>query len=233
MIILPANLDKEVINMEIRKGFEKELKKLEDDLVLMAHTVQEAILKSMQAMQNHDLKLADVVIDMDDITDKLHLDIETRCVQLIALQQPMGKDLRTIATVLTTITDLERMGDHTVDIAKFFKEIGAGFRFERISMVFEIAEIVKTMIKESVDAFVARDTALVMQMIKRDDDVDRLYEVIRGELEKEVLKDPKFVHKAFYLLQIARLLERIADHATNIGERIIYMETGELKELNV
>ena len=219
--------------MEIRKGFEKELKKLEEELLKMARTVQEAILKSMSAMQNHDLKLADEVIEMDDITDKLHLDIERHCIQLVALQQPMGKDLRIIATALTTITDLERMGDHTVDIAKFFKEIDAGFKFERISIIFEIAEIVKTMIKESVDAFVARDTELVMKMIKRDDDVDSLYDSIRKELENEVLKDPKFVHKAFYLLQIARLLERIADHATNIGERIIYMETGELKELNV
>jgi phosphate transport system protein len=219
--------------MIIRKSFEAEIKSLDEELLKMAMTVQEAIIKSMKALMKHDLKLADEVIDMDDITDRLHLNIETHCVQLIALQQPMGKDLRTIATVLTTITDLERMGDHTVDIAKFFKAIDSGFKFERISIIPKIADIVKTMIRESVDAFVKRDCDLVLKMIKRDDDVDKLYDEIRGELEKEVLKNPPFVHKAFYILQIARLLERIADHATNIGERIIYMETGVLKELNV
>ncbi len=219
--------------MVIRKSFEEELKSLDKELLKMAMTVQEAIIKSMDALIKHDLKLADEVINMDDITDRMHLDIEAHCVQLIALQQPMGRDLRIIATALNIIIDLERMGDHTVDIAKFFKDINSGFKFERISIIPQIAKVVKTMVKESVDAFVRRDTNLVIKMVKRDDEVDKLYAQIREELENEVIKNPSFVHKAFYILQIARLLERIADHATNIGERIIYMETGELKELNV
>jgi phosphate transport system protein len=199
----------------------------------MGTLAREAVDKSIKALINRDTNLADEVIIGDDVIDKMDLDIEMKCMELIARQQPMARDLRTIGTILKTITDLERIADHAVDIAKIAKILADQPPLKPYIDIPRMCDLSLSMLDDALKSFVNEDVDLAKKMCERDDLVDALYNQVFRELLTYMMEDPKAVVRALYLIFVARFLERVADHATNVGERVVYMVTGVLKELNV
>jgi len=218
---------------ELRETFAHELKKLEEKILEMGDAVKKMLAGGVTAFRKKDEAGLDSVVDMDDVVDKYNLEIETRCLELIALQQPMAKDLRTIASIMRMINDIERMGDYSVDIAKFMKKMIEEEILPLSEKIAGIEKVVEKMLNETVQAFIKRDLKLVSEMIKDDDIVDDSFHSLFEEVVAEINKNPAIARSAIYLILIARYYERIADHITNVGERIYYMETGVLKELHV
>ncbi|HEY3314336.1 MAG TPA: phosphate signaling complex protein PhoU [Bacillota bacterium] len=218
--------------MSVRESFDRELQVLQKDLLKMGMVAEDMVHKSLQALANRDVALADAVMSMDDEVDRLNLEIESKCLRLIALQQPMAKDLRTIAAAMKIITDVERVGDYAVDIAKEAVKLADRPLFKPLIDIPKMAELVQKMLRESLEGFVTRDLNLIHQMIRDDDGVDHLFKSLFEELIQFMERDSSLVFQAVHLLMITRCLERIADHITNMGERVIYMETGEIKELH-
>lgn len=194
--------------------------------------VQEIIEESLQALMEQDMEKAEKIYEMDDCIDKMELEIENECMELIALQQPMAKDLRIIGTILKAITDLERMGDHAVNIAKQTKLIGKEPFIKPLIDIPRMAYLSEKMVAKCLDSFLKEDLTLAKEVSYDDDDVDEIYERVYLELLEMMIEDQKIIKQAFHLLLIARFLERIADHATNISERVIYMVTAERIEIN-
>jgi len=217
---------------EARKAFDEELNQLQDDLRKMGVVVEEMLGKAIRALADQDIALADEAIEMDDIVDCYNLDIESRALRLLALQQPMARDLRTIAAAMKIITDVERGGDYAVAIAIMAKKLADAPLFKPLEDIPRMAKWVQEMLRETLKAFRSRDLDLVQHVVSLDDNVDHLYHSLYDELIGFIKKDPKLTDQAVALILIARYLERIADHITNIDERIYYMETGELKELH-
>lgn len=215
-----------------RKTFHEELAQLQQDLLRMGTLVEDTIFRAVNSLKDQDSDLARQVIAEDDRIDQMELDIEQRCLQLLALQQPMARDLRAIGTALKIVTDLERMADLAVAIAKITLRIEGQPFIKPLVDIPRMAEISRSMLRDSLKAFVHRDTGLALEMIERDHEVDHLYNQIFRELLLMMIEDPKKITQATYLLFVAKNLERIGDHATNLGEWILYMVTGERKELN-
>ncbi len=217
---------------KLRENFEIKLRELMEDVKKMGGTVREMLEEMITVFERRDLSLADKVIKMDDIVDELNLSIETKGLQLIALQQPMGRDLRVIASAMRIITDIERMGDYAVDIVKFIKRYASEIKLPFEGEIPAIAKVVIKMLTETLEAFERRDLSQVQKMIADDDIVDASFKRIYGEVLGSIESNPKIASAAIHLLMMARYLERIADHITNVGERIYYIEIGELKELH-
>jgi len=169
---------------------------------------------------------------MDDIVDKYNWSIENNCLKLLALQQPMAHDLRVIAAAMKIISDIERMGDYCVDIAKFTIELIKLPLLPLNKNLTNMFELVEKMLCDSLDAFINRDINFILSVVDQDDAIDRTYYRIYDEVIEEIEHAPETAPQQVKYLMIARFLERIADHITNIAERIYYMETGELKELH-
>lgn len=198
----------------------------------MGTLVEETIYKAVRSLQDRDLDLAREVVAGDSVIDNMELDIERRCLELFALQQPMARDLRTIGTALKITTDLERMADLATDIAKITIRMQGEPLIKPLVDIPRMAEIARSMLRDSLNAYVNHDDQLAMEMIERDHEVDHLYAQIFRELLVLMMEDPRKITQGTYLLFVAKYLERIGDHATNLGEWIIYMTTGERKELN-
>ncbi len=219
--------------MTTRETFDRDLTELQDDFLRMGDLVDTAIRRSIEALQARSTKLAEAVIIADNTIDKLHLELEDRCLRLMATQQPMAKDLRMIASVWAMTIDLERMADHAEDIGKITKRLAEEPLLKPLIDIPRMAEMVHEMLRDGLDAFVRRDPGLAERMAGKDDAVDHLYGQVFRELLTYMIEDPKNIQRATHLLMVAQALERMGDHATNIGERVIYMVTGTLKELNV
>ncbi|PKM78885.1 MAG: phosphate transport system regulatory protein PhoU [Firmicutes bacterium HGW-Firmicutes-13] len=215
-----------------RKSFHAELEELQKDILKLGGLVEQAIYKGVKSLSEKNVNLAQEVIDNDDTIDHYELEIENKCLTLIARQQPMARDLRTIGTALKIITDLERMADHACDIARVTKRLEGQELIKPLVDVPRMAQLTQQMVADSLQAFIRRDTKLALEMIEMDHAVDNLYRQIFRELLVLMMEDPRNITQATYLLLVARNLERIADHATNLGEWIIYMVTGVRKELN-
>ncbi len=215
-----------------RESFHSELHQLQQDLLRMGTLVEETIYKAVNSLKDRDVALAREVVAGDDVIDRMETDIEQRCLQLLALQQPLARDLRAIGTALKIITDLERMADHAVDIAKVTLRLEGQPLIKPLVDIPRMAEIARSMLRDSLKAYVNRDVDLAMEMIRRDHEVDHLYNQIFRELLTFMIEDPKTITQATYLIFVAQFLERIGDHATNLGEWILYMVTGERKDLN-
>ena len=215
-----------------RQAFDTQLRDLEQDLLRMGSYVEEMENQAVRALLSRDAVLAQKVIDDDDIVDDLDLSIETRCMRLLALQQPMAKDLRTIGTFLKAITDLERIGDYSVDIARIaLRLVDHPGPLPRVDLA-GMSEAVNAMNRHTLRAFVDRDLEAVWRICKEEDDVvDHAYHHMVDELLELMRQEPNQVVPAAYFILAARSLERIADHLTNVAERIQYMETGVLEEL--
>jgi phosphate transport system protein len=217
----------------IRPQFDEELAALQQEVVRMGGLAAEAIQTAIQALVQRDLELVAKVRELENRIDALNLDIENRGLQLLALQQPMARDLRTIAAILRIITDIERIGDYSVDISTQAKALADRPLFKPLVDIPRMGEMVQRMLHDSLKAFVSRDLELAQAAVEQDDEVDHLYRALHEELEGYIQRDPALTFQAIRLLMVSAYLERIADHITNIGERIFYMVTGELKELHL
>lgn len=218
--------------MTTRHSFHDQLRNLQRDLLKMGVFVSEAIDKSVQSLAKLDIEGAREVIAGDDTVDNMLIDIEKRCLQLMALQQPMASDLRAIGTALKIVTDLERMADHATDIAKITVRLEGEKLIKELVRIPFMAQRVQAMTKEALEAYVHRDVERAKAMIAMDDDVDATYKTVFDELMGIMQKHPEHVRQATYLLLAAMYLERVSDHATNLGEWTIYMVTGELTNMN-
>lgn len=216
-----------------RNQYLKDLETLRADLVRMAAMAGEAIHASVEALKALDSEMAERIIAADDRIDALHLDLENRCTRLLALQQPMASDLRTIAAVFAITIDLERMADHAEGISKCVKRLAGQPLLKPLIDIPRMEALVQEMLRDAMEAFQRHEPVLAEAMAKKDDEVDALRSQVFRELLIYMMSDPTTIPRALELLLAAQHLERAADHITNIGERVIYMVTGELRELNI
>lgn len=214
-----------------RQNFDEQLAHLKQRLLHLMSCVESMLDKSVRALVKQDVKLAREVIKDDDIADDLDLEIEQECMRLLALQQPMSRDLRTIGTAMKVISDLERIGDYSVDIAKIAIKHADEDYFKPLQDIPKMAEIVRSMLRQALKSLVDGDLALVSSVINEDKNVDALWHSLRAELEDIMRQKPNVVPMAVSLILVARYLERIADHVVNIAERVAYMETGRFEAL--
>ncbi len=216
--------------MEIRTDFHKRLKEIQDELLLMGNMVEKAITSSMEALKKRDLKLAQQVIDGDVKINEKRFNIEETCIHLIATQQPMAGDLRSIICVLNIITDLERIGDHAEGTAKIAVMTGDEPPLKPLIDLPRMAEKAVGMLHRSLEALINSDVETARQIIAEDDEVDNLYDQVFRELLTFMAEDPKILTRATRLLWVAHNLERSADRVTNICERVVFSVTGKMEE---
>lgn len=217
---------------ETRQQFHEELAALDRTLLQMGDLAGRQVAQAVNALQHADAAEAEAVIMQDDAVDALNRDIETRCMRLLALQQPVARDLRQVGTALKVITDLERIGDHAVDIAKISRKFAQQlFAGRPLIDVGPLAEMAQTMLRQSLEALIRHDVPLARQICADDDRVDDEFKALREQLFSLSQNDPSFTPRVAYMLLAVVYLERIADHATNIAERVHYVETGALEPL--
>lgn len=217
--------------LRTRQAFEEELDQLRQRLVNMGAFVEAMLDRSVLALAEQDIELARRVIADDDVADDMDLDLEQRCTRLLALQQPMSRDLRMIGTVLKVTADVERVGDYSVDIARAAINLSHTTFFKELVDIPRMAQVVKTMLREALQALVKEDLALAQHVADEDDQVDRMWYALLEEIIQVMESRPEVVRQAVHLLLVARYLERIADHIVNIAERVAYMATGHLEAL--
>ncbi len=210
----------------LRKHFDEQLECLKRQLIKMGAIVEEEIGIAVKALINQDLDLLDKVFELEGKSDQMEIDIEDKCLDVLALQQPLAKDLRIVSTILKIITDLERIGDHGVNIAKVTKSLCNKKLIKPLEDIPKMAEIAQEMIRMSLDSFINEDPQMAKEVAIMDDKVDELYQQIYLELLEILTNDKDTMPQIINLLLIGRYLERIADHATNICEGIFYMTTG-------
>lgn len=212
-----------------RHNYDYELQGVRNDILQMGQLVITAIERSIQALVDLDMELACQVIQGDDAIDELELLLEERCVVLIARQQPLAKDLRILSTGLKISTDLERIGDHAFDIAKIAKRLGEGGNghIKPLLDIPRMAGLATQMLRNALTAYVNMDVELADKVCQADDEVDALYNQLFRELLTYMLANPAVINDATQLIFVARYLERVADHTTNIAEWVIYLQTGQ------
>lgn len=210
-----------------RQGYNNDLESLRQEILAMGNRVEKAIEDSIRALVKQDMNLARKVMAGDDEIDEMEVDIEDRCMVLIARQQPLAKDLRIIATGLKIATDLERVGDHAFDIGKITLSLEGQALIKPLVDIPRMADMARAMLRNSLEAYIKLDTSLADQVCQDDDAVDNIYKQILRELLTYMMEDPRNITQAAQLLFVARYLERVADHATNIGEWVIYLATGQ------
>ncbi|MEJ6950649.1 phosphate signaling complex protein PhoU [Natronospora cellulosivora (SeqCode)] len=210
----------------MRTSFHESLKELKNHLLVMGSMVENAINNSILALKDGDLDLARKVIEKDERIDDFELVVEERCTRLIALQQPVANDLRMIIVISKIITDLERMGDHAVNIAEKVIEIDGEELLKPLSDIPQMANIAIKRLQGSLDAFVKMDIDLAKKVAREDEKIDLIDKESMGEAIAIMLEDQTKIKQATALMFVSRFLERIGDHATNICERVIYMVSG-------
>ena len=211
----------------VRSNFDKELNDLKDRVLVMGGAVEKAISTTLEGLIKQDRNVAEQVIDGDDAIDELELEIEDKCLTLIARQQPMAKDLRRIGIILKLITDLERMGDKAASISHKTLDLLDEPFIKPLVDIPRMAELTENMVEDALNAFVEEDVEKARQVIADDQKIDSLYNQIFRELVTFMISDPQTISQATQLLFISSDLERIGDHATNIGEWVIFMVTGD------
>lgn len=215
-------------NINERKGyFNNELTDLKGSLLKMSNLVEEAINMAIKSLVEQNLDLAEKVIENDDVIDKMELDIEEQCLQMIALRHPIAKNLRIIGCGLKTISDLERVGDHAVNISRASQYLSTKPMVKPLIDIPRMAEIAKNMLKDGLDAYFKGDVELAKEVWLRDETVDNLNKQIFRELLTFMMEDPHTISRAIQLIFVSDNIERIADHATNLAERVVYIVNGE------
>jgi phosphate transport system protein len=217
------------------KRYEEELKKLREEILYMGGMVEDQIQKAIKSLVDRDSSLAEVIIERDHEVNRLDVEIDDLCIKLLALHQPAGRDLRFITTGLKITTDLERIGDMAVNLCERALELNQEPQLKPYIDIPRMARIAQRMIRESLDAFVREDTELALAVCKNDEEVDQLNSQIFREVVTFMIADPATINRAIKISSISKYLERIADHATNIAEMVIFMVKGKsirhLKEL--
>jgi len=211
--------------MSIRVRYEKELRGVFDNLVLMCRYIEVAIEKSIKALTDLDYELAREVCEEDQLIDKMERDIEQSCLKILVMEHPLASDFREVSAALKMITDLERIGDQAHDIAEITTKLGEDGGSKLVNIP-RMAAIVVQMVKDGVQAYINRDLVLARSLEKTDDKVDDLFRVIRSDLTALIRRDPDSAERAIMLMMVAKYLERIGDHAINIGEWVEYAITG-------
>jgi phosphate transport system protein len=216
-----------------RESFHRHLHELQDDLLVLGSMVEKALDRSMAALKNRDLELARQVITDDAKVNQKRFDIEEKCIDLIATQQPMASDLRIIIAVLNIIVDLERIADHAEGNAKIAVMIGNEPPLKPLIDLPRMCQKTVEMLKRSLDAFINRDAEAARRICDEDDEVDNLYDQVFRELLTFMAEDSKTITRATRLIWVGHNLERSADRVTNICERVIYVVTGKMEETGV
>jgi phosphate transport system protein len=216
--------------MEIRSTFHKKLREIQDEILIMGGMVSKATMLAIEALQNRDLTLAKQIIADDQKINRKRFEIEEKCIQLIATQQPMASDLRTIVAVLNIITELERIGDYAEGNAKITIMIGDEPPLKPLIDIPRMAEKTVDMLNRSLKAFIEHDVEMARKIIAEDDFIDNLYDQVFRELLTFMAEDPKTITRATRLIWVTHNLERSADRVTNICERIVFMVTGKMEE---
>jgi phosphate transport system protein len=218
--------------MEIRATFHKKIREIQDEILIMGSMVSKATLLAIEALQTRDLTLAKQIIADDQKINRKRFEIEEKCVQLIATQQPMASDLRTIVSVLNIITELERIGDYAEGNAKITIMIGNEPPLKPLIDIPRMAEKTVDMLNRGLTAFINHDADAAVKISAEDDFIDNLYDQIFRELLTFMAEDPKTITRATRLIWVTHNLERSADRVTNICERIVFMVTGKMEESN-
>lgn len=208
--------------------FDEELAKLKEKILEMGALVESSIRDSIKALLERDNVLAENLIKRDHLVNALDVEIDEECIRLIALRQPKASDLRFITTGMKIITDLERMGDLAANIAERVLELNKEPNIKPYIDIPRMRDIAHGMTRDALDAFVNKDKRLAMDVIMRDDEIDDLKHSIISELLFLMLEDPNVICRALRIIFIAQYLERIADHATNIAEMVIYLVEGKI-----
>ncbi|WP_315118080.1 phosphate signaling complex protein PhoU [uncultured Clostridium sp.] len=216
----------------VRGNFDLHLQELHNYILRMGSIVEKQIHGCIEALTEQKYELAEQIIKNDDIVDNLEKEIEDKCIKLIATEQPLAKDLRMIFTATKIVTDLERMADHAVDIAKIAIKLRDEKFIKPLVDIPKMADIAKEMIKEALDAYVEGNVEKSYLICKKDDEIDKIYRNVFNEMIPIMTKDNSTISQATHFLFVCKYLERIADHVTNICEWTIYLITGELKDLN-
>jgi phosphate transport system protein len=219
--------------MATRTAFDRQLTEIQEEMLLLATMVDNAIERSVRSLTERDFNLARQVITDDLRINRKRYEIEDRCLELIATQQPLASDLRTIVSVLYIIVDLERMADHAEGIAKITVMLADEPPLMPYVDIPRMAEIARRMLIASLETLKDRDAARARSICNDDDEVDALYDKVYGELVMFMVNDPKTIERATHLTWVAHNLERIADRVTNICERVVYLVEGKIEELNV
>lgn len=210
----------------ISRHFEEQLDLVKQKILRMAAMVEEAVERSVRAVLQRDARLARQVIDGDPYVDELEIEIDNASLELLALRQPMARDLRFIATALKIVKDLERVGDLAVDMAERTETLDRDLDPEVLPTYREMAESARKMLRDSLDAFVHRDPVLARKVLEADDVVDRLHEQLTTDLVARMVQDPGSIARASNLMFVAKYLERVGDHSSNIAEMVIFMVEG-------
>ncbi len=217
--------------MEMRTIFHNKLREIQDDILAMGSMVSKALLRSIDALKNRALELAHQIIIDDQKINGKRFEIEEKCIELIATQQPMASDLRIIIAILNITTEIERIGDYAVGIARIVIMIGDEPPLKPLIDIPRMADQTVDMLRHSMDAFINRDAEAAKKISAEDDLVDHLYDQVFRELLIFMAEDPKTITRATRLMWTAHNLERAADRVTNICERVVFVVTGKMEEM--
>ncbi len=217
-----------------RELFHKELADLQDDVLILGSMAEKAVVESVEALRAADLEWSQRIIEEDQAINKKRFDIEEQALFVIASQQPLASDLRAVMSALMIITDLERIGDHAEGIARINHRLGAAEEVpRRMGYIPAMADRSIAMLRDSLKAYVERNVDEARRVCDADDEVDRLQDAVYDETFRGMIEDPSMIERNTYYLWTAHNLERIADRCTNICERVIYLVTGRMEEINV
>ena len=205
---------------------DQDLDKIRQSLLRMGGVVERMIQEAMRALMDRDQPRAQAVIRTDDEVDHLQVETDALCNRMLALQQPTAVDLRFLVATMKIATDLERMGDSAVNVAQAVEVLNQEPPLKPYIDLPRLADLTQSMVRDALDSFVRRDARAALDVCKRDDDVDGLYKQLFRELVTYMLEDPKNITRALHLLLVARNYERIADHATNVGEDVVFFVEG-------
>ena len=217
----------------LRETFERELQRLQDEVLVLGSMVEKAIIESVEVLKRRDLEGARRLIAEDRVLNKKRFAIEDEALILIATQQPMAGDLRTIAAVLAIISELERIGDYAKGISKINLMMGEAPFVKPLVDIPRMAEKARDMLHRALKAFVEQDVDLARAIPDEDDEVDALYNQVYRELLTFIMNDPRTIDQSTYLLWAAHNLERAADRVINICERVVFAATGKMMEMDV
>ena len=218
--------------MEMRAAFHKKLREIQYEIMVMGSMCNKAIIRSIEALKYRNIDLAQHIINDDQKINDKRFEIEEKCIELIATQQPMASDLRIITAILNITTELERIGDYAVGIARIVIYIGDEPPLKPLIDIPRMAEQTVGMLSRSLDAFINRDAEAAKKIAKDDDMIDNLYDQVFRELLIIMAEDPKTITRATRLIWTAHNLERVADRVTNICERVVFIVTGKMEEIS-
>jgi phosphate transport system protein len=215
-----------------RETFDRQLQRMLEEVLTLGSMVEEAVRKSVQSLKQRDMETSRQVYQDDKYVNIKRYEIEQNCLTLIATQQPMARDLRLLAAILEIITELERIGDYAKGIARINIMLGDDPLVKPLIDVPKMSEKGLDMLRRSLDAFIRRDAETARKISEEDDEIDELYNNIYRELIEIMIANPESIDRATYLIWVAHNLERLADRVTNICERIVFVVTGEIMELD-